>query len=343
LKERAIIWGTGDGFFGGLSAHMQMNSHFDIIAFVDNDIHKHGTIINELPVLSPDEVYSSFPASTLIIIAAKLHHEAICKQLHSRGFTNLLFTYRVFDKNWTNLIKGVLFDSNSESYSQMGEDLIVDSIFKSLGIYTPQYAEIGVMDPISGSNTYLFYSRLQHGYMNGGGILVDANPKVKQLVCYTRPNDRFIAKGIGTQRGDFEFYETSSGIATFVKEFYDAFSSVSEKDINGIFIPVVLFDDIFLGEETQYVSLDIEGLDVEVIKSIDFAKYPELIVFCSESVFGGDTVRKHMNINGFICFAQTRYNEIYLRKSVLPTVLMNYDNKRIYEIMNLIDSGAILI
>ncbi len=42
------------------------------------------------------------------------------------------------------------------SYSQCGEDIIVDYIFKAIGINKPSYIDIGAHDPHYLNNTYIF-------------------------------------------------------------------------------------------------------------------------------------------------------------------------------------------
>ena len=56
------------------------------------------------------------------------------------------------------------------TFSQQGEDLIVESICGFLKIEKPTYLDIGAADPIVSNNTYLFY---QQGCR---GVLVEPNP-----------------------------------------------------------------------------------------------------------------------------------------------------------------------
>ena len=56
------------------------------------------------------------------------------------------------------------------SYSQMGEDLVVESIFEMLEITPKRYLDIGAADPIVFNNTYRLYRRGLRG------VLVEPNP-----------------------------------------------------------------------------------------------------------------------------------------------------------------------
>jgi hypothetical protein len=56
------------------------------------------------------------------------------------------------------------------SYSQSGEDLILDFLLYDLNIKPITYLDIGTNDPIEINNTYLFYTK---GY---SGVCVEPNP-----------------------------------------------------------------------------------------------------------------------------------------------------------------------
>lgn len=46
-----------------------------------------------------------------------------------------------------------------KSYSQCGEDVIVDRILSLMGIKNPTYLDIGANDPIFRNNTYFLYEK----------------------------------------------------------------------------------------------------------------------------------------------------------------------------------------
>ena len=71
-----------------------------------------------------------------------------------------------------------LLSPEKKSFSQCGEDLIVNYIFGLRGITKPTYLDIGANDPFYLNNTALFY-------INGcRGINIEANKvKASQLVC----------------------------------------------------------------------------------------------------------------------------------------------------------------
>ena len=52
-------------------------------------------------------------------------------------------------------LPGPSYRSARKSYAEMGEDLILASIFEQLRIEHPTYLDVGAWDPIELSNTYL--------------------------------------------------------------------------------------------------------------------------------------------------------------------------------------------
>ena len=329
--KNAVIWGVG--MRGKLSYTFLRNS-YNMIGWVDNDHKKQGLSLEGLPVYSPAELAELCDKKTLIAICNAAYKE-IKRQLNVMGFTNVIISDLHLGANWSRIIKGFLFDSDAVSYSAWGEDLIVDAVFRALGIVSPKYAEIGVEDPIINSNTYLFYER-----GGGNGILVEADPRCDAKIRNYRFNDRYFPVGLGKTRGDFQLYTTGKdrGLSTFEKQISNLWHDfILGDEAVSVIVPVMTFDDIFLDECIQYVSIDIDGWDEEVICSIGFDNYPELLVMVSETVCNRN-VRQYMLAYGFVYFASTRDNEIYIRESILPTVLEYYECQRIYELMKFIDS-----
>src|SRR5687767_14108710 len=77
------------------------------------------------------------------------------------------------------------------SYAQCGEDLIVDYVFTALGVQGPTYLDIGANDPVSLSNTYLFYRR------RCAGVCVEPNPPLCEAFRRKRPRDHCLNVGVG--------------------------------------------------------------------------------------------------------------------------------------------------
>src|SRR4051812_29352590 len=81
--------------------------------------------------------------------------------------------------------------SYNHSFSQAGEDMIVDFLFQTKGISKPSYMELGIYMPVMGSNTYKFYGR------GGKGVLVEADETLISHIRNERKNDTVLSCGVG--------------------------------------------------------------------------------------------------------------------------------------------------
>ncbi len=77
------------------------------------------------------------------------------------------------------------------SFSQCGEDLIVQNIFNCLGIEKPSYIDVGAYDPFIFSNTALFYSK------GSRGINIEPDPHLYKTFPKHRKEDINLNVGIG--------------------------------------------------------------------------------------------------------------------------------------------------
>ncbi|MDG5492247.1 FkbM family methyltransferase [Psychroserpens sp. SPM9] len=209
------------------------------------------------------------------------------------------------------------------SYSQCGEDLIIGFVFKRLGISKPTYIDIGAHHPFKISNTALFYKS------GARGINIEPDPVLFEAFIEHRKEDVNINIGIGDTNSEEDFYIISSStLNTFSKtdaENYSKEGNYKIKEVKKIQVktlPTVLNEN-FNGEFPQFLSLDAEGIDELVIKSIDFEKnYP--LVICVETISfstSGQGVKNQSLIDyiaskGYLIYADTYINTIFVRESL---------------------------
>lgn len=207
------------------------------------------------------------------------------------------------------------------SYSQSGEDLIMHFLFNWMKIRNVTYLDIGANDPVYINNTYFFYKRAGHG------VLVEPNKTFHKKIARKRPRDTCLNVGIGFGKARIaDFYVLSSHtLSTFSKEEalrYTGFKSQTIKEIQQI--PLVPINEImakYFTSAPNLVSLDIEGWDLAVLKSIDFNTYrPQ--VFCVETITytENNTEQKVKEIIDFmlsqdyLVYADTYINTIFVDK-----------------------------
>lgn len=209
------------------------------------------------------------------------------------------------------------------SFSQCGEDLIVRFIFDCLGIKTPTYIDIGAHHPYYISNTALFYK-------NGSrGINVEPDPTLfKEFVKY-RKEDINLNIGISDTNNELDFYLISvPTLNTFSKEEAEKYSQEGDFKIKSIKKIKVKTLEYVLNEYSnsvfpQFLSIDAEGVDEVIVKAIDFVNnYP--IVICIETIsfstrghgIKNTALIEFIESNGYILYADTNINTIFVRKSL---------------------------
>ena len=208
------------------------------------------------------------------------------------------------------------------SYAQEGEDIIVLRAFKHLKILKPTYLDIGAHHPTILSNTYLFY---REGFR---GVCVEPNPKLVTLFQKLRPRDTVLAVAVGTTHGKVMLNmisDASLSTTSTVQAKY--FSGLSKHTIeNKIIVPQVTITEILQQYFTlppDFVSIDIEGMDFEVLKTFNLDTFRPPI-FCIETLtydeYGNqrklENIIIYMNNNDYFLFADTYVNTIFIDQRI---------------------------
>lgn len=216
-------------------------------------------------------------------------------------------------------------------YSQFGEDLIISHFFGQIGVQRPTYLDIGANEPKYISNTYFFYLR------KSSGVLVEPNPYLAKKLKAERPRDTVINKGIGfddsTEADFYLFPDYANGLSTFSEKEARHWEVTGMKGLGKI--PVekvirlplvnvnVILEEHFKKAAPNLVSLDVEGLDLEILKNWDFKKFkPEVI--CVETLAYDEKqetykltdISEFMVTQNYEIYADTRVNTIYVRKDL---------------------------
>ncbi len=209
---------------------------------------------------------------------------------------------------------------SKKSFSQCGEDIIIDYIFQLRGIKRPRYIDIGANHPYRFSNTAYFYHK------GSRGINIDADPDLIKLFKILRPGDMNLNVGIHSDEGEMDFYVMQDRtLSTFSKEEYEVLQNNGKrlKEIKKVRITTVhsIIENHFAGKFPEFLSLDVEGLDMEILASINFDKYFPLVV-CVEaatySLHGSGTRRGDiigfLSDKGYYEYANTNLNAIMVKR-----------------------------
>jgi FkbM family methyltransferase len=204
---------------------------------------------------------------------------------------------------------------SKSSYSQAGEDCIVSLAFYFFGISKPSYLDIGAHHPTSLSNTYFFYKK------GCRGVCVEPDPKYARLFRTKRRHDVFLNAAIGfddTEEADF-YLMKSHALNTLSRDSALAMEKAGEKIARVVKIKLLNVNRVIeqkFPKGVNFVSLDAEGVDIEILKSFCLDKMrPQ--VFCVETIAFENQekvpdVTEWMLANDYFVFGETYINTIYV-------------------------------
>ncbi len=240
--------------------------------------------------------------------------------------------YFVF-KNYLFYLKNLLRKDYRISYAQSGEDIIIENIFNILKISRPAYLDIGAFDPVHFSNTYLFYRK------GCKGVLVEPDPLLCKKLKSKRKHDNVLNIGVGiSDRHDADFFVMSSRtLNTFSKTEAEHLQENSKYKIEKVLkIPLEKVNNIIdkhFKTKPNLISLDTEGLDFEIIQSLDLIKFrPEVICVETRSYSENGESQYNQDIfnmmveKGYFLYADTFINSIFIDRNIWVNNRQNEKN-----------------
>lgn len=204
--------------------------------------------------------------------------------------------------------------------AQDGEDALLGAFFD----YRPHgfYVEIGAFDGVELSNTYFFE---QLGWT---GVLIEPIPSRYEACVRNRPGSRVVHAALGlhasgtTQLTEVQGQANNQDLATFS---YVAGAATPERKaelFGGVkvthTVPFRSFEDV-MGElaiapttPIDFISIDCEGMDFEIVQSIDLAKWrPRLLLL--ETI--APDVLDYLAARGYRPVLRIRANTIFGREA----------------------------
>tara|TARA_R110002074_G_scaffold20391_1_gene64668 strand:+ start:916 stop:1611 length:696 start_codon:yes stop_codon:yes gene_type:complete len=167
------------------------------------------------------------------------------------------------------------------SYAQEGEDMILRRVFNPDIQSSGFYVDIGAHHPKRFSNTYYFYKR---GWR---GINIDAMPGSMEPFNAMRPRDVNLEVAISNSASELVYYSFNEpALNGFSKELSENRASlgdiyyVKEEIILKTYrLADILADHLPVDTDIDFFSIDVEGLDYEVLQSNDWARFrPKMIL-----------------------------------------------------------------
>ncbi len=212
-------------------------------------------------------------------------------------------------------------DFETISYSQEGEDLILKRFFgeKADGFYI----DIGAHHPYRFSNTYLFYKK------GWNGINIDPLPGAKEKFQQERPRDINLEIGVSSQEQELVYYmfnepalNTFSKLEAQKKDGLGIYRIIDKKSIKTI--PLRQIFQIHLPSEIiiDFMTIDVEGLDLEVLQSSDWNLYrPRIVLVEDLKKQSLESFIKDSELYKFLCsqnysFTAKSYNTLFFKDNL---------------------------
>ncbi len=176
------------------------------------------------------------------------------------------------------ILDGLIFSYKKIIYSQNGEDCFIENYFK--GKKNGTYIDVGSFHPKQFSNTFKLYDSY-----HWSGISIDARPGSSVLFNKIRPRDLAIETPISNIPTSLEYFSWGDHSENTMDP---AQANALEKTLGPPLkvitmqtrtLKSILDSHLEKNKIIDLMSVDVEGLDLEVLKSNDWKSYrPKLLV-----------------------------------------------------------------
>ncbi len=205
-------------------------------------------------------------------------------------------------------------------YTPTGEDVILRHLFDSVGIARPDYLDIGANDPVNGNNTYIFYRD------GSSGVCVEAHPDLARRIAAIRSRDICLNVAVGAGEGDpvdLHIFDVAGLSTTDAAEAEHRAELGKYRVVRTVSVAQYTINEVIAAHFSSYpalLSLDIEGLDLAVLCSLDDERFP-IPVICAETVaYSESHIREKeegiadlLQRRGYFLYADTFVNSIFVR------------------------------
>jgi len=210
----------------------------------------------------------------------------------------------------------------TESFSLEGEDRIVLSILRKTMNEFPKdskyfYLDIGCNDPISLSNTFLFYN------LGFKGLCVDPLIESESKFKKKRDRDSFVKAAVSQDNGfkTLRVYSDDSSSSldeATISRYDDKFKIRETREVETITLKKLLEKQTANKYNIPFIDIDVEGMDEIVFQQVLQLEYKPLLVCIENKLANLNTAYPSTKIDklalesGFSLICKTLLNSFYI-------------------------------
>jgi FkbM family methyltransferase len=205
-------------------------------------------------------------------------------------FKKVFFFYNVYIRNYQFYFNG----------SQFSEEKKILKLFKEN--YKGRYVDLGCFHPTRSNNTFKMYKK---GWR---GINIDLNPLTIELFNYARKKDINICSAISNKKTQKKLYflgdlDSKNTLNLNHKQWLSKHFRINKKDFTIKNVKTRKLGDIlekYNFYKIDFMNIDIEGHELEVLKSLDFKKF-NIQVICIEILnYNNSTLERKKKLISFL-------------------------------------------
>lgn len=212
-------------------------------------------------------------------------------------------------------LKGLIKGFSQKSFSQFGEDIVLNSIFK--GKTDGYFVDVGAYHPFHYSNTHLLY---KSGWR---GINIEPNPVTYNLFKFHRKHDMNINSGVATQVTEENYYIFNhQSCNTFSEEQKDLV--LKKKFIKLLRTKKIrcrplqdILDDAHFTHAVDLLNIDVEGKNLSVLHSLDWERTKPRVVCIEDDNFSFESksdIYKFLKEKGYVLHSKVGLSCIYMQR-----------------------------
>ena len=224
---------------------------------------------------------------------------------------NIYFFYNIYIRNFK-----FLFNS-----SQFGEEKKISKLFEKN--FVGNYVDLGCFHPTRSNNTFQFFKK---GWK---GLNIDLNPLTIDLFNYARPQDINVCAAVSNKNVNKKLYflgdlDSKNTLDLNHKNWLSKHFRIDTKDFRIKNVRTTTLSQILKKNKffnIDFLNIDIEGHELEVLKSFDFKKFKikiiciELLNFNKISNNKKKQIESILKKNKFKLVDKSKINFIFKRKN----------------------------